>query len=60
MIPIVSEQADVRFWYARMLIERANAGGEAKARQYVEEAMEIYRRIGAPEWSQKLLDNGGL
>ncbi len=57
-IPFRSEQADVRFWYARMLIERDSGGDTERARMFLDEAIEIYREIGAPghlERSERLL-----
>ena len=47
-IPFKSEQADVRYWYARMLLERAASGDAQRARRFLGEAIEIYGGIGAP------------
>ena len=45
-IPFVSEQPEVRRWYAQMLIDRDAAGDREKARTLLGEAVEMYRAIG--------------
>jgi hypothetical protein len=42
----VMEQAEVRRWYARMLMDRNGPGDCAKARELLTEAVAIYRRVG--------------
>ena len=56
-LPVVIEQPEVRRWYARMLIDRDGPGDpptgsgrdREKARQLLEEAIAMYRRIGMPK-----------
>ena len=48
-IPFRSEQAEVRRWYAQMLLERNAAGDHDKARALLGEASEMYRTIGMPK-----------
>ncbi|TDI39547.1 MAG: hypothetical protein E2P02_18510 [Acidobacteria bacterium] len=47
-IPMRLEQAEVRRWYAKMLIGRKGEGDRAKARQLLDEAFDVYRAIGMP------------
>ena len=54
-------QAEVRRWYARMLIDRDGPGDREKARELLTEAIAMYRRIGMPkhvEMAEALL--GGI
>jgi class 3 adenylate cyclase/tetratricopeptide (TPR) repeat protein len=48
-LPVVSEQPEVRRWYARMLIDRNAPGDREKARELLTEAIAMYRRIGMPK-----------
>jgi len=48
-LPVVSEQPEVRRWYARMLIDRNGPGDREKARELLTEAVAMYRRIGMPK-----------
>jgi class 3 adenylate cyclase/tetratricopeptide (TPR) repeat protein len=60
-LPVVSEQPEVRRWYARMLIDRNGPGDREKARELLTEAVSMYRRIGMPkhvEMAEALL--GGI
>jgi len=57
-LPHKLEQPEVRRWYARILIDRDGPGDREKARQFLTEAIAIYRRIGMPkhvEMAQALL-----
>ena len=57
-IPFRSEQAEVRRWYARMLLDRGAAGDPARARTLLAEAVEMYRTTGMPrhvEMAKELL-----
>jgi len=42
-------QAEVRRWYARMLIDRDGPGDREKARELLTEAVAMYGRIGMPK-----------
>jgi len=66
-LPVVMQQAEVRRWYARMLIDRDAPGDPStgsgrdrdKARELLTEAVAMYRRIGMPkhvEMAEALLD----
>jgi len=56
-LPVVIEQAEVRRWYARMLIDRDAPGDPStgsgrdrdRARELLTEAIAMYRRIGMPK-----------
>ncbi len=48
-IPVVTEQPEVRRWYARMLIDRDRPGDRDKARNLLDEAIVMYRKIGMPK-----------
>jgi tetratricopeptide (TPR) repeat protein len=48
-LPHKIEQPEVRRWYARMLIDRAQPGDRDKARQLLTEAVAMYRQIGMPK-----------
>ena len=48
-VPAVLAQPETRRWYARMLIDRDSPGDRDKARQLLEEAIAMYRRIGMPK-----------
>jgi tetratricopeptide (TPR) repeat protein len=48
-LPVVSEQPEVRRFYARMLIDRDGPGDRDKARELLTEAIAMYRRIGMPK-----------
>ena len=57
-IPFRSEQAEARYWYARMLVDRNSPGDRKKARDLLDTALEVYREIGMPtrvEMTEKLL-----
>ena len=45
-IPFRSEQAEARYWYARMLLDRNASGDREKARDLLDTALEVYREIG--------------
>ena len=47
-LPHVIAQPEVRRWYARMLLDRDEAGDRDKARMLLGEAVEQYERIGMP------------
>lgn len=51
--PIRIEQAESRFFFARMLTERDRPGDRERARQLAEEANEIYRDVGMPWHSER-------
>jgi class 3 adenylate cyclase/tetratricopeptide (TPR) repeat protein len=48
-LPHKIEQAEVRRWYARMLIDRDAPGDRDKARQLLTEAIAMYGQIGMPK-----------
>jgi hypothetical protein len=48
-LPVVTEQPEVRRWYARMLIDRNAPGDRDKARELLTEAIAMYRQIGMPK-----------
>jgi tetratricopeptide (TPR) repeat protein len=48
-LPHIIEQPEARRWYAWMLLERNAPGDREKARTLLEEAIEMYRRIGMPK-----------
>ena len=57
-IPFRSEQAEARYWYARMLLDRNASGDREKARDLLDTALALYREIGMPthvETTEKLL-----
>jgi tetratricopeptide (TPR) repeat protein len=57
-LPIRIEQAEVRFFFARMLAERDRNGDRDRARKLAEEAIDIYGGVGMPwhlERAQTLL-----
>ena len=57
-IPFRSEQAEARYWFARMLVDRSAPGDRKKARDLLDMALEVYREIGMPrhlEMTEKLL-----
>ena len=47
-IPFRSEQAEVRRWYAQMLLDRNAPGDREKARTMLGEVVEMYGAIGMP------------
>ena len=47
--PNRSEQPEVRYWWARMLIDRGAHGDKERARTLLEEAIEIYGQLGMPK-----------
>jgi tetratricopeptide (TPR) repeat protein len=47
-MPFVSEQAEARYGYARMLVDRGAGGDLERARDLLETALAVYRRIGMP------------
>ena len=56
--PFRSEQAEARYWYARMLLDRNAPGDREKARDLLDTALALYREIGMPrhaEMAEKLL-----
>jgi tetratricopeptide (TPR) repeat protein len=48
-MPYVIEQPEARRFYARMLLDRNAPGDREKARQLLEEAIEMYKKIGMPK-----------
>ena len=57
-LPHRVDQPDVRYWYARMLLDRDEPGDREKARELLTEAIDLYREIGMPkhlEWAEELL-----
>lgn len=57
-IPFRSEQAEARYWFARMLVDRNAPGDREKASDLLDTALAVYREIGMPahvEMSEKLL-----
>jgi hypothetical protein len=48
-LPIMTEQPEVRRWYARMLIDRDGPGDRQEARRLLTEAIAMYRQIGMPK-----------
>ncbi len=57
-IPFRSEQAEARYWFARMLVDRNAAGDRERARELLDTALAVYREIGMPrhvEIAEKLL-----
>jgi len=61
-IPHVPEQPQVRYWYARMLLDRDEPGDREKARGLLVEAIAQYREIGMPkhlELAEELLSGAG-
>lgn len=48
-LPHRMEQAEVRRWYARMLIDRDAPGDRNKARELLTEAIAMYHQIGMPK-----------
>jgi tetratricopeptide (TPR) repeat protein len=47
-LPHVVEQAEVRYWHARMLLERNAAGDRERANDLLGAAIEIYQKLGMP------------
>jgi tetratricopeptide (TPR) repeat protein len=45
-MPFISEQAEARHWYARMLVDRGGPGDRQQARGLLETALKAYRKIG--------------
>ena len=61
-MPHVPEQPQVRYWYARMLLDRDEHGDREKAREFLTEAIDLYREIGMPkhlELAEELLGGAG-
>ena len=57
-IPFRSEQAEARYWFARMLVDRNAAGDRERARELLDTALAVYREIGMPrhvETAEELL-----
>ena len=57
-MPFRSEQAEARYWFAPMLLDRNTAGDREKARELLDTALALYREIGMPthvEMAEKLL-----
>lgn len=48
-LPLKIEQPETRRWYARMLLDRDAPGDREPARRLLNEAIEMYRRIGMPK-----------
>jgi hypothetical protein len=47
-LPIRTEQADARRYFAAMLAERNGGGDREEARAMLEEALDLYRSMGMP------------
>lgn len=47
-MPFISEQAEARYWYARMLAGRATPSDGPQGRALLEAGLTIYRSIGMP------------
>jgi hypothetical protein len=47
-MPFVSEQAEARYWYARMLVDRDLPEDRRKAKELLETALAIYHKVGMP------------
>ena len=47
-LPFISEQAEARYWYARMLVDRDEPGDRQRAQEPLKTALEVYRTIGMP------------
>ena len=57
-VPVVSEQAEARYWYALMLVDRDDPGDRERAGALLDSALQIYRKIGMPwhvERAEKLV-----
>ncbi len=57
-MPFVSEQAEARYWYARMLVDHDSPGDRVRAGELLHRALEVYRKIGMPwhvERAEKLV-----
>jgi tetratricopeptide (TPR) repeat protein len=52
-IPFISEQADVRYWYARMLLDRSTSGDRRKAGELLKTAVSIYRKLSMPSFAAR-------
>ena len=48
-LSLVCEQPQVRYWYARMRLDRGEPGDREKARELLTEAIDLYREIGMPK-----------
>ena len=61
-LPVVYEQPQVRYWYARMLLDRDEPGDRERARQLLTEAIDLFGEIGMPrhlEMAEELLVKAG-
>ena len=47
-MPFVSEQAEARYWYARMLVDRNVSDDRRHATALLETAVAIYHQVGMP------------
>ena len=47
-MPFVSEQAEARYWLARMLVDRDESDDRQRAQELLETALKVYKRIGMP------------
>jgi len=47
-IPHKLDQCEVRYWYAKMLVERSASGDRERAREVLSDAIKGYRSIGIP------------
>jgi len=47
-IPHRIEQAELRRWYGRMLLDRDGSGDRVKAERLLDEALAAYRKLGMP------------
>ena len=48
-LPHMLERPEVRRWYARMLLDRDAPGDRERAREFLTEAIPLYREIGMPK-----------
>jgi class 3 adenylate cyclase/tetratricopeptide (TPR) repeat protein len=57
-VPDRLDEPRVRYWYARMLVDRGEPGDADRARELYEQALEGYRRVGMPlhvGWTEERL-----
>jgi tetratricopeptide (TPR) repeat protein len=52
-MPFISEQADVRYWHARMLLNRDILVDRRRASEMLDAAVAIYRRLGMPAFAAR-------
>lgn len=47
-MPFIGEQADARYWYACMLLDRATPEDRRHAHELLGKALAIYKKLGMP------------